>query len=340
MPPNTAAWLTSEKSRLEVKPAPYTPPPSNEIVIKTGAVAVSFVDWATQAMGIFPLQYPTIIGNDIAGEVFDVGSSVTRFKKGDRVLAHAPFMMGSLATPEAAFQQYVVCLPHLAAQIPSSVSFEQAATMPLAITTASAGLFEKENLGLKHPSLSPKPTGKTLLIWGGASSVGCNAIQLATSAGYEVITTASAKNFDLMKKLGAVQVIDYTSATVVGDLVTTFKNRDLVGAFEASGKPAGVLGCAEVLLKSEGGKFIASVQRLPEGIPSGVTAKFFIATSIKDNGIAELIYGGFLPEALAQGKYIPVPEPKVVGKGIEHIQDALDAIPKGDVSAQKLVVSL
>lgn len=329
----------SEKSRLEVKPAPYTPPAEHEMVIKTGAVAISFVDWAFQSLGVFPLQYPTIIGNDIAGEVFEIGSAVSRFKKGDRVLAHAPSFMGSFASSQAAFQHYVVALPHLSTHIPSTVSFEQAVTLPLAVTTASAGLFEKENLGLEYPSLKPKTTGKTLLIWGGASSVGCNAIQLATASGYEVITTASAKNFDLMKQLGAIKVFDYSSVTVVEDLIMVLKDRTVVGALEASGKPEGVFGCAEVLMKSDGGKFIACVQRLPEGIPSAVTARFFIATTIKDNGIGELIYEGFLTEALAKGKYILAPEPKIVGKGIEHIQDAIDAIPKSVVSAQKLVVS-
>lgn len=337
---NTAAWLKNGKSGIVVDSAPYSPPAENEIVIKTRAVAVSFVDWATQALDMFPLQYPTAFGSDVSGEIFEVGSAITHLKKGDRVLAHAPFAMGNYVSTQGAFQQYVVCLPQLTSIIPDTISFEQAATMPLAVTTAAAGLFEMENLGLNYPSLDSESTGKSLLIWGGASSVGCNAIQLATAAGYEVITTSSVKNFELMKKLGAVQVFDYNNSTIVRDLVTALENKAIVGAFEASGKPEGVLGCAEVLLKTGGGKFIAAVQRLPEGIPEGIIAKFYLATTIKDSGIGKHIYNNFLPNALAQGNYIPVPMPKVIGSGFEHLQTALDAIPERSVSAQKLVVSL
>ncbi len=70
MPSNTAAWLDSPKQTpLEVKPAPYTNPQDHEIVVKNGAVAINPVDWALQAMAIFPIHYPAILGTDLAGWV-------------------------------------------------------------------------------------------------------------------------------------------------------------------------------------------------------------------------------------------------------------------------------
>lgn len=98
MPSNTAAWLVAAKSKpLELKAAPYTPPGENEIVVKNAAVSVNPLNWKLQDFAILPLEYPTILGSDIAGTVEEVGSSVSRFKKGDRLLGHA---MG-LATKKA-----------------------------------------------------------------------------------------------------------------------------------------------------------------------------------------------------------------------------------------------
>lgn len=111
--------------------------------------------------------------------------------------------MSSKRDCDNAFQEYTVVPAHMASPIPSTLSFDHAAVIPLGLSTAAAGLFEKEYLAPQHPSVSPKPTGKALLIWGGSTSVGSNAIQLAVAAGYDVITTASPKNFDYVKKLAA-----------------------------------------------------------------------------------------------------------------------------------------
>ena len=161
----------------------------------------------------------------------EVGSSVSRFAKGDRVLGHA-VGMASQRDCDNAFQKYTVVLEHMASPIPSSLSFEHAAVLPLGLSTAAVGLFQKEYLKLQYPSVHPKPTGKTLLVWGGASSVGSNAIQLAVAAGYEVITTASPKNFDYVKKLGASQVLDYHSKSIADELVDIFKGKTIAGAFD------------------------------------------------------------------------------------------------------------
>ncbi len=87
----------------------------------------------------------------------------------------------------------------MAAPIPHTMSYEAAAVLPLALST---GLFQTDQLALQYPSATPKPTGQTVLVWGGSTSVGSNAIQLAVAAGYEVITTSSPRNFDYVTKLG------------------------------------------------------------------------------------------------------------------------------------------
>jgi len=134
-PINAAAWLTATQAPLEVKSAPYTAPRENEIVVKNHAVAVNPLDWLLQVIGyfIFPwIKYPFVLGSDLAGEVFEVGKGVTRFKVGDRVLGHA---VGSdkkrNASAEGAFQTYTVVLAHMAAPIPSTMPYESAAVLPL-----------------------------------------------------------------------------------------------------------------------------------------------------------------------------------------------------------------
>ena len=127
-PSNTAAWLTSEKATpLKVNTAPYQTPSSNELVIRTHALAINPVDWAMQTMGnaFFPrLQYPHILGHDVAGEVVEVGSSITGLKPGDRVLA--------LAT-HGGFQEFVVGPGNLTSAIPDSLAFEKACVLPLGL---------------------------------------------------------------------------------------------------------------------------------------------------------------------------------------------------------------
>jgi NADPH:quinone reductase-like Zn-dependent oxidoreductase len=138
-------------------------------------VAVNHIDWKLQDLALFPLNYPTILGQDVAGEVFGVGNSVSRFNKGDRVLGYAVRML-SKRDCEGAFQEYTVVLAHMASPIPSTLSFDRAAVVHLGLSTAAAGLFQKRYLGLQYPSMRPKPTGKTLFIWRGASTVDSNAI--------------------------------------------------------------------------------------------------------------------------------------------------------------------
>jgi NADPH:quinone reductase-like Zn-dependent oxidoreductase len=183
MPTNTAAWLGAKQAKLEVKPAPYTPPREDEIVIKNHAVAINPVDWMKQVLGnvMFSwITYPFVLGEDIAGEVVEVGNAVTRFNVGDRVLGHAVGTdKDSNSSAEGAFQAYTVVLARMASPIPRSMSYENAAVLPLALSTAACGLFQKDQLALHYPSATPTPTGTTLLVWGGSTSVGSNAIQLA-----------------------------------------------------------------------------------------------------------------------------------------------------------------
>ncbi len=372
MPPDTAAWINAKRARLEVGPAPYTPPGDDQIVVRNHAVAINPLDWIIQVAGNLTyrwLKYPTVLGTDVAGEVVEAGQAVTRFRVGDRVLGHAVGSdKDSNRAAEGAFQQYTVVLERLAAPIPDAMAFEDAAVLPLAISTAACGLFQKDQLGLRHPSLDPAPTGETVLVWGGSTSVGSNAIQLAVAAGYEVITTASPHNFEYVRSLGAAQVFDYSSPSVVPDIIAAFRNRRLAGAiaigttsadscvrivgacpgrkFVSVASPAVSLA---VLADSDGGRFVlprliaafvsAGLALQVRSRTRGIGTKFIFGTTLKGNEVGPAIYRDFLPAALADGSYVAAPRPSVAGHGLGDIQQAMDLQLKG-ISAAKLVVAL
>ncbi|KAL8933021.1 MAG: hypothetical protein Q9216_006559 [Gyalolechia sp. 2 TL-2023] len=339
MTSNSAAWVVGEKVKpLEVKTAPYTLPGDNEILVKNAAVAVNPVDWVLQELAIMPLKYPTILGSDVAGEVVEVGKSVTKFKKGDRVLGLANWY-ASHHDSEAGFQLYIILQPFFTSAIPDDLSFDRACVVPLCLATAAAGLYQDDSLHLQHPTLDPQPMNKSLLIWGGASSVGSNAIQLAAASGYEVLTTSSAKNLEYVKKLGASHVFDYNEPNVIDDIVAALdaKGSD-VGIFDAVSANGAVEACLEISSRAQNDLFVSTVRPPPKDLPSGIQAKMVYAT-VEDTSAAKAIFENFLPQALADGKFVAAPDPYVVGRGLEHVQTGMDAL-KGGVSAKKVVITL
>jgi NADPH:quinone reductase-like Zn-dependent oxidoreductase len=365
---NRAVWLTARRGSLELGPAPYTPPRHSEIVVRNRAVAVNPVDWVTVSVGdlFFPwLKYPFVLGSDVAGEVVAVGDAVSRFKPGD----HAVGTKNSHNNPaEGAFQTYTVLLEHMALPIPDKMASDRAAVLPLGLSTAACGLFQKDQLALQYPAVEARRTGKTVLVCGGSTSVGSNAIQLAVAAGYEVIATASPRNFGYVKALGAALVFDYRSPTVVADIVRAFEGRSMAGALAIGVGSARA--CLDIVDACTGDRFV--VMATPSvsfaGAPSGfrrtlwlaptlarmiastatlmikarlrrIGAKFVWGSALAENELSRIIYRDFLPRVLAEGRDTAAPDPLVVGHGLEASPTALQT-QKNGVSAQKVVVTL
>ncbi|KAI0382682.1 GroES-like protein [Hypomontagnella monticulosa] len=336
---NNAAWIKEAKAHpFVVEPAPVWTPEADEVLVKNHAVAINPVDGSLQAAGWWPLNYPTMLGQDLAGVIVAVGPGVTSFKVGDRVVGHG-VGMATKRNQDNAFQEYSILKTHMAAHLPANISFEKAAVLPLAMSTAACALYQDTHLKLQLPTVPrPKSTGETIIVWGGASSVGSNAIQLAVNSGYEVITTASPKNFDLVKKLGASQVFDYNSPSVETDLIDAMKGKKSAGSLDCiGGAPQGIL--QKVMTTVTGVKAVASTKRGWPEPPKDVVMYSIFGTTLKDNFVGKAIYNDFLPEALKAGTFVPAPEPIIVGHGVGKIQEAVDRIKKG-VSASKLVVTL
>ena len=183
-----------------------------------------------------------------------------------------------------------------------------------------------------------------------------------------MITTASPRNFDYVKKLGASQAFDYNSKTVVEDVIKALKGKTIAGAL-AIGKGSAEA-CVDIVHACKGNKFVSmaspsvsfeTVAQRPGMSPQllllvlqllssnvslqvksrmrKIRTKFIFGSSLMDNEVSRVIYVNFLPKALADGRYVAAPDPSVVGKGLEYVQTGFDAHMKG-VSAKKVVVSL
>lgn len=338
---NTAAWIsTARASPLEVKEAPAYAPGPNEILVRNRAVAINHIDRMIQKTAFHPMNYPAILGQDIAGEVAAVGPGVTGFKKGDRVLGHA-ILYATQEARDGAFQLYTIVRTNLAAQIPEAISFEAACVLPVGLSTAACALFQEHDLGLRLPAATRAADGQgteIVLIWGGSSSVGSNAIQLAVAAGYRVFATASQYNFSYVRSLGADQVFDYTEPQVVEQLVQALRGKRLAGALDCIGRAAATT-TATVVAKCEGSKRVSTTLPVPPDVPTGVDVKHVRGDELRDNHVGRTIYGSFLPRALESGAFVPAPEPIVSGEGLECVQGAIDRLDEG-VSAGKVVVTL
>lgn len=169
-----------------------------------------------------------------------------------------------------AFQLFSIAKADFVAPIPDSVSFEQAAVMPLAISTAAAALYQKGCLALPYPAEDSKPLNKTVLIWGGSSSVGATAIQLASASGLTVFATASSHNHSFVKSLGATKAFDYSQGGVVDEIANALKGSDFVGIFDAICSKESYTTGAELLSKLGGGTVIGTIPPVGFTLPDKV----------------------------------------------------------------------
>ena len=183
---------------LVYEDAPQPQPGTGEVLVRVYASGIIANElhydetYQTEAGVPRPLPIP---GHDVAGVVEEVGSSVTTLKKGEEVYALIAF------DRDGSDAEYCIALPDELAPKPHTLDFVQAAAVPLTALTAWQALFEHAHL----------VAGQTILIHGAAGGVGVFAVQLAHWAGAHVIATASARNQDFLRQLGADETIDYTT---------------------------------------------------------------------------------------------------------------------------------
>jgi hypothetical protein len=333
---NQAAWQLAPEQNLQLGTTDLPTPAANEILIRNAAIAINPLDWILQDMAILPwLTYPAILGSDVAGEIVAIGSRVDRFKIGDRVIGQA---VGTTVNEKSqgAFQNFTIVLEHMAAPIPNGMAFSEAVVLPLGLGTAASGLYGRGQLALQPPSHSPISKDEVVLVWGGSSSVGNNAIQLAAASGYTVFTVAAEINAKMLTALGASKVFDYANPSVVEEVIKALKGKRFAGALHATGD---VAACFAVVSQCEGKRIVAATLAPSADLPPGVEARHIAGTSLKDDEVGPMIYKDFLPQALVSGSFVASPPARIVGHGLAALQDALQVLKAG-VSAVKVVVTL
>lgn len=192
------------RDQLQLADRPRPVPKKGEVLIRIKAAGANPVDYKLRE-GLrkdkMPHQFPIILGWDVAGVVEELGPGCRKLKVGDEVFAYCrkPVVMNGAYAEFVAFDEKLIALK------PKSLSFEEAAAIPLAGLTAYESLFDAGEL----------KRGQTVLIHAAAGGVGGFAVQLAKWKCARVIATASAANHDYVKSLGAKHVIDYTATDFV-----------------------------------------------------------------------------------------------------------------------------
>ena len=176
-------------------PVPVIQP--NQLLIRTQAASFNPLDYKIvrgDFKAVRKIQFPQGIGRDVSGIVEKIGKSIKGFKVGDKVFSRIDEnLVGTMA-------EYVVSNEKDVALMPSNLSFNEAASIPLAGLTAYQSLVDVAQLSSQE----------NVLIYAGSGGVGTIAIQLAKHLGAYVTATTSTKNVDMVKKLGTDEVIDYT----------------------------------------------------------------------------------------------------------------------------------
>jgi NADPH:quinone reductase-like Zn-dependent oxidoreductase len=168
----------------------------DEILVRVHAVGLNPIDYMIPKGTFKPMlkfQLPATLGSDLAGVVVEAGSRVTRFKPGDAVFASV-FDLGT-----GTLAEFAIVPEHAAALKPANLDFVQAASIPMVGLTSWQALKERAKLKL----------GQKVFIPAGSGGIGTFAIQLAKHLGAKVGTTTSTGNVELVKSLGADEVIDY-----------------------------------------------------------------------------------------------------------------------------------
>jgi NADPH:quinone reductase-like Zn-dependent oxidoreductase len=219
---------------LQLREIPRPVPGDDEVLVRIRAASVNAYDWhllrgepsIVRLMTGFGKPKSAGMGADLAGVVEVAGRSVTRFRPGDEVYGHS----------EGSFAEYVAAKEKNIALKPSSLTFEEAAAVPMAGCSALQSLRDK---GRVQP-------GQKVLINGASGGVGTFAVQIARALGADVTGVCSARNADLVRSLGASHVVDYaredfTRSGVRYDVILDIADTHSTAAYRRALTPKGTL---------------------------------------------------------------------------------------------------
>jgi len=309
---------------LQLKEVEKPTPKDDEVLVKVHAASANAKDWRLLRADPFLVRLMgggllkpknKILGSDIAGRVEAVGRNVKQFQPGDEVFGDtADCGLGG-------FAEYVCARENALALKPASMTFEEAAAVPLAAVSALQGLRDK---GQIQP-------GQKVLINGASGGVGTFAVQIAKSFGAEVTGVCSTRNLDMVRSIGADQVIDYTQEdfTKSGqryDLILAVNGYHPISDYKRALSPKGIYvmvggSMAQMFQAMLLGPWISMTGSKKMGILSAKANKKDLA---------------FIKELLEAGKVVPVIDRRYT---LSEVADALRYLEEGHAQG-KVVITL
>ncbi|ORX37329.1 hypothetical protein BD324DRAFT_441385 [Kockovaella imperatae] len=313
-----------------------------EVLVKVSHVAQNPTDVQSLDLGAF--GDGTVLGCDFVGAVEEFGRNATRLQKGDVI---AGLIWGGEKKGLGGYGTHTYADESICFKVETSkVKPEEAATVPLACTTAWLAMLSKDCLAIPRDGSHP-----SILIWGGSSSVGQYAIQLASHLRFKVITTASSKNHELLKSLGADHVFDYKDESVVDKIREAAS--DLRYVFDTIGNETSSA-TASKAVRQEGGSLCTV--RPGKGNTDNVERRVKVTdvlvwtVFLKDHAYKEFKYPAsfedrqlgielfeHLPSWLATGRVKPN---AVRLMDLDSIHDGFQLYRDGKISAEKVVYAV
>ncbi|RVD83856.1 uncharacterized protein DFL_005630 [Arthrobotrys flagrans] len=318
---------------------PKPTPGPNNILIKVAVTGTNPKDWKyiTAEKGFNS-------GDDIAGTVDAVGDNVASFRPGDRVAAFHVML-----TENGSFAEYAIAPATTTFHIPSSLSFEDAATIPLVAYTAAIALYQE----LRLPAPWSRPSGESIpfVVYAGSTSVGLTALKLARLSGLSPLITIAGGSKDVIEKDNLADVIiDYrNNPNIAEDIKKALNGKELLHAFDAFSEHPSAEPLAANL--SPKGKLVGILQYKQE-LPNGHKLKFaYVGSGHKvypplnteeeskaDQDFVQ-VFSSYLEKVLKEGRFKTHPVEVLVG-GLNGIPEGLNKLKEQKVKARKLVARI
>ncbi|EJT73096.1 hypothetical protein GGTG_09946 [Gaeumannomyces tritici R3-111a-1] len=356
-PTTTRAVVVKGLGQAAIEEVPTPRLRDGYILIKPTAVALNPTDWK-HVEGPFGAGR---VGCDYAGVVVEVGKGVTKdFKPGDRIagLCHG----SNKSAPEGgAFGEYIVAKGDIQLKIPDSLSDEEASTLGVGVVTCGQGLYQALKLPLPSDEAGVKAAaGTPILIYGGSTATGILGIQYAKLSGFRVLTTASPRNFDYLRSLGADEVFDYGDAAGWPGAVREATGGKLRHAWDCIASADSARGCAAAMDSEPGAdggaKYSALLYVDPAVIKEANPAMAPPMMTLGYTAVGEAfskwaeypakpedfehakMFVALTDGLLAEGKLkTATPEADRGGRGLEGVLAGLQELKAGKVSGYKLV---
>lgn len=318
------------------------------VLVKCMAAAINPADHMYLEYGL--AEAGCLLGCDYAGVILEVGSGCVRdWKKGDRICGCT--RGGDATEPEnGTFADVIVVKADIGLRIPDGMTFEDAAATGVTVLTTGRCLYQK--LDITMPSSADILAGQDqqILIYGGSTAMGTMLIQFATLSGFQVMTTCSSQNFNLVRSYGAIHIYDYNSSSAVQEIrsITGGKLRYVVDCIST---PPSADFCAATL--SPGGVYSSiGLSRSPrEDVTTHQTLGYsflgepweFLAgqkfPASREDFDYSVTFAKLSESLLAEGKIRPHPI-EVKNGGLEAVPGGIEDLRAKKISGRKLVVKM